>query len=307
MADSRLLRDEFARRWRLNQTGGFRARLSRWRVIPGLVEQRLGRQRWVKGRVFWGDPIYLLTGETVSRGILGFGYTEAALTALMLSTLKPEMTFVDVGAHLGYVAMLASVLVGADGRVVSFEPQAQISEWTRRNLTPYPRARFVASAVGEQNGTLSFLERSAPESALSGQFEAVESTLVRRYDVSVVTLDDALNDERPVDFIKCDVEGAEVSVLRGCTDILKVDRPLLVLEAEMPDESNLRPRVAEFIDLLAPLGYEPLMFEFDGTLRLGPPGAFSVGHANVAFVHPSRLEFSDLRTAVACARSSDGR
>jgi FkbM family methyltransferase len=293
--DSEWIWREFNRRWDVNQVGGFRSRLSRWQVVHWLMVQRFGGHRWARGRTFWGDPIYLLTGEPVSRSLLGFGYAEAALTALMLKTIKPGMRFVDVGAHLGYEAVLACRLVGERGRVVSFEPQIQISDWTSRNLRPYSQARLVRSAVGDRNGFLEFIEYDPIHSAFSGQFAAADYVGVRRYDVSVTKLDDALNpDERPVDFIKCDAEGAEMAVLRGSEDVLSVDRPFLVLEAEMPNGEGVRPRIDEFRSFLEPMGYVPLAFEFDGELRLGSVGEIPMGHANIAFFHLSRHEFRDL-------------
>jgi hypothetical protein len=96
------MEEELRRRWRLNGKGGLRARASRWRVLHWLLLQRLVWHRWVKGRVFWGDPIFVLTGEDIFRGILSFGYSELALTALMIESLEPGMRVVDVGAHLGY-------------------------------------------------------------------------------------------------------------------------------------------------------------------------------------------------------------
>lgn len=67
---------DLRRRWRLNRHGGLRARASRWRVLYCRPLQRLGWHRSVKAGDFWGDPIRLLTGEIVSRGILPFGYAE---------------------------------------------------------------------------------------------------------------------------------------------------------------------------------------------------------------------------------------
>lgn len=108
----------------------------------------------------------------------------------------------------------------------------------------------------------------------------------------MTSLADALvEDERPVDFLKCDAEGAEMSVLRGAVEILARDQPLLVLEAEIPSASGLRPRVGEFAEFLAPLGYAGFFFEFDGRLKVGRLGALEVGHANVGFAPRSRPEF----------------
>src|SRR5690242_21158110 len=102
------MKRELHRRWQLNRLGGWHARASRWRVLHWLMLQRLGYHRWIKVTVFWGDPMYLFIGETISKGILSFGYAEIALTALMLKVIKPGMRVVDVGAHIGYEAMLAS-------------------------------------------------------------------------------------------------------------------------------------------------------------------------------------------------------
>jgi FkbM family methyltransferase len=278
---------ELRRRWLLNTQGGLRARASRWRVLHWLLLQRFGGRRWVKGRVFWGDPIYLLTGELISGSILPFGYSELALTALMIEFLKPGMHVVDVGAHLGYEAMLASALVGREGRVVSFEPQEQIATWTVKNLRQFPQARLVKAAVGESQGKTKFFQHDILRSAFSGQSADLGQDVGKQYEVDVTTIGAALvAGERPIDFIKCDAEGMEMAVLRGAIDILGEDKPFLVLEAEMPD--GRRARVREFSELLSPMGYRGISFDYDGNLKLAPLGSFVEGHANVAFIHNSK-------------------
>ena len=73
------------------------------------ILQRLGWHRWMKARVFWEDRIYLLTGE-MSPVAFFHSAMPNCLTVLMVEFLKPGMRFVDAGAHIGYKAMLASVL-----------------------------------------------------------------------------------------------------------------------------------------------------------------------------------------------------
>jgi FkbM family methyltransferase len=211
-SSDRWMEQELHHRWRLNQQGGLRARVSRLRVFHWLLLQRMGWHRWVKGRVFWGEPIYLLTGEIVSRRILSFGYDELALTSLLLEFLKPGMHFVDIGAHLGYEAMLASVLVGREGRVVSFEPQEKIAGWAAKNLQRFPQARVVKAAVGQSNGMIDFGECEIVHSAFSGAGIQSDQLAGKQYEVDVTTIGAALvSDERPVDLIKCDAEGMEMA------------------------------------------------------------------------------------------------
>jgi FkbM family methyltransferase len=231
----------------------------------------------------------LFTGEGVSRGILSFGYGELALTALMIELLKPGMRVVDVGAHLGYEAMLASLLVGRDGRVVSFEPQMQIAAWTVKNLQQYRQARVVKAAAGQSKGTAMFTECDIIHSAFSGHGTDSEKGIGRQYEVEVTTIDHSLlKDERPVDLIKCDAEGSEMLVLRGALNVLSEDKPLLVLEAGMPDQAEFGPRVKEFEEFLGPMGYRGLSFDYDAKLKLAPLGSLVAGHANVAFIHHSK-------------------
>jgi FkbM family methyltransferase len=208
-----------------------------------MLLQRFGVHRWVRGRTFRGDSIRLVTGEPISKAILAFGYSELALSALLIEFLQPGMCFVDVGAHLGYEAMLASVLVGPRGRVISFEPQRQIVQWTALNLMPYPQARVVEAAAGSEIGTMRFSEQDIVRSAFSGQGDKTEAGCVE-YQVELTKIGAALREgERPVHAIKCDAEGADVEVLHGALDILREDRPILVVEVGMPGSTEFEARL----------------------------------------------------------------
>jgi FkbM family methyltransferase len=246
--------------------------------------------------LFFGERLWVCTGESTSRGLLSFGYAEAALTALMLHTIRPGMRVVDVGAHFGYEAVLASVLVGDSGRVVSFEPQAGIACWTSRSLSRFPHARVVCAAVSDTCGTADFVQLDIRRSAFSclSASEPVGASS-HKVSVPVTTLEQALKrEERPVDFLKCDVEGAELAVLRGARKLIECERPLIVLEAGMAERPATALRVAEFTAFLEPLGYRGMSFEFDDGLLLAPPGTLKAGHANVAFVPRDRAEFEAL-------------
>ena len=128
-------------------------------------------------------------------------------------------------------------------------------------------------------------------SAFSGEGTDSGRGFERQYQVEVTTIGETLaKDERPVDFIKCDVEGSEMAVLRGALDILHEDKPLLVLEAEMPSGNKFRPRVREFSEFLDPFGYQGFSFDYDGSLRVARLGSVVEGHANVGFIHRSKAQ-----------------
>src|SRR4051812_764427 len=79
---------------------------------------------------------------------------EAGTSAVLIDALKPGDTFIDVGAHIGYFTLLASSLVGPQGRIYSFEPEEKnhsallnhIKLNNSSNIEPYRWA--LSSSVG---------------------------------------------------------------------------------------------------------------------------------------------------------------
>src|SRR5262245_39931628 len=100
------------------------ARLIRWPVRTALPTalRKLGATRTVAAKFFFRRTFQCRLPEVVAAGLFRYGFFEADLTAVILRLLRPGDTFVDVGAHVGYFSALAARLVGADGRVVAFEP-----------------------------------------------------------------------------------------------------------------------------------------------------------------------------------------
>jgi FkbM family methyltransferase len=80
---------------------------------------------------------------------------EAGTTRLFQVLLKPGMTVVDVGAHIGYYTVLASRLVREEGRVYAFEPDpdtfAVLIENIKTKAIPnvLPIQKAVADRIGD--------------------------------------------------------------------------------------------------------------------------------------------------------------
>ena len=89
--------------------------------------------------------------EMLSRTLFLYGTFEISETRLVQAFLRPGMTFLDVGAHIGYYTLIAARLVGDGGRVVSFEPgaatRAQLEANVARNGFRNVEIRAEALAV----------------------------------------------------------------------------------------------------------------------------------------------------------------
>lgn len=130
--------------------------------------------------------------------------------------VKPGMTVIDIGAHIGYYTRLLSELVGKSGRVFAFEAHPDNYAVLKHNLSAikYSNVKIYNCAVSDQIGKMRLYVSpgSSNHSLLSGYTEA--SGII---EVESITIDSFLSEQgiKRVDFVKVDVEGAEPLVLAG--------------------------------------------------------------------------------------------
>jgi len=160
------------------------------------------------------------------------GCYEAELVALLRKVLVPGMTFVDVGAHIGYFSIIAAALVGEKGAVHSFEPDPDCFSRLVVNSSVYPWIKTHNSAVADRTGEISFYR--SPKQSESG-WGAIFDADGKREElcVRVCTLDNWVSKEgiEKIDVLKIDVEGAECRVLEGARASIARMRPLMWVEA----------------------------------------------------------------------------
>jgi FkbM family methyltransferase len=170
---------------------------------------------------------------------------EAGTAAIIKQELKKDMTFVDLGANKGIFTILAAKMVGKKGRVFAFEPAAFNISILKNNLRWYNHVSIIAKAVSDRTGKARFY-LSSSDTVTHTLFE--DPNEKRNYvDVETISLDEFFKDkDSHVDFIKIDVEGAEIKALEGMKGIIKTNPGIKMIIEFQPE--NLR--VA---------GYEPVM------------------------------------------------
>jgi FkbM family methyltransferase len=198
----------------------------------------------------WLDGARLLVrrGMTGATGNIYCGLHEFVEMSFLLHLLRPEDTFVDVGANVGSYTILASKVCGA--RSVAFEPDPTAAAYLRRNIELNGLEGLTSvhqMALGAEGGELRFsLGLDTMNHA-----DPAEGTPVQV--VPVQPLDDVEGLTRPV-MIKLDVEGFEDRVLAGARRVL-ASPSLLAIQSEM--------RGPAIEGILAPFGfaqahYDPL-------------------------------------------------
>lgn len=244
------------------------------------AEPRLGRAR-VNGSVFDLE----LTDYVQAQAFLT-GRNDPALVAWLAARLGPGDTYLDVGGHIGLIA-IAIAARRPEARVIAFEPHPGNGARLESNvaLNPGVEVELVSAAVGGERGT-AYLETGGPGSDYhhiggSGEGGAARAEGV---EVPVETIDDACAERRieRVAALKLDVEGHEPHALAGAERMLsegRIDAIVLELNDELLARSDSS--AAEITQRLASLGYRTEPIPMAGLNRLHRG---SMVYENVAFV-----------------------
>ena len=144
--------------------------------------------------------------------------------------VKNGDTVLDIGANVGVFSLLGSKLVGETGKIYAFEPSQNTFNALTENLSlnniknVFPQRLALSNTEGVihlgavENDALNFIDVKNKNTA----GEAVEMT----------TLDKWLkiNNLNKIDFIKIDIEGAELLCFKGAIEMLKNAPPTILME-----------------------------------------------------------------------------
>jgi len=196
-----------------------------------ILQGRLRGKRWIVGAGEHGCWL---------------GSYEYQKQRLFERTIKPGAIVFDIGANVGFYSLLASTLVGDEGHVFAFEPVPAniffIKEHLRLNQVA--NVTVIEQAVSDASGVASFADGA---SSCTGRL-AVEG----HYQVRTVSLDELVfGGKMPApDYMKIDVEGAEMLVLSGARALLQEAHPVIFLATH---SSDLHRQCCQF---LQSIGYQ---------------------------------------------------
>jgi FkbM family methyltransferase len=188
------------------------------------------------------------TGRDYFKGIV-----EPEVQAVLQKYLRPGMTFYDIGANIGFFSLLAARLVGASGRVVAFEADPEVALRLREHVT---RNRDAPISVEEKavwcsSDAVLFARadtNTSPDRGLGHVVaQTIDGILPDTIRIESVSLDQYVSTSAPPDFLKCDVEGAEVEVFRGARKLLREKSPGIL--CEMHSDENRLTLLEQFVRL----------------------------------------------------------
>lgn len=226
--------------------------------------RRAPREGWLRSRWHWYHSPFSLRYQVLWSQPLGAWFyveDETSIENMLrmpcyepVSWVAPESgdVFIDVGAHTGWYAIQGAKAVGPAGRVIALEPDESNRRQLERNLSLNGATNhtIISAAAWSESGSVFW---SSGEVSVWHKIDQARGT----QKMQTVSLDDLVSQlSLPrVDWIKMDIEGAEVDAIRGANQVLERFHPALFIE------------IHETFDLvqhvIAQFGYSIHKAEFD--------------------------------------------
>lgn len=189
-------------------------------------------------------------------------FMEAVIESLYGLWLRDGDRALDLGACVARHSLPMARAVGESGVVDAFEAAPDTARELQRRLQRDPagqRVRLHQFALSNANdeGGFHFAPNAPGLSGLKRRPRALANQEVQTLTVPIRRLDECLpEDSRPLRFIKSDLEGGDLHALQGAGDLLRQQRPLIVLEAAIGAASEMYDFAAgEFFDFFAGQSY----------------------------------------------------
>jgi len=243
---------------------GIKALLQKWHWGQRLAT--LPRRRFVAALpnpIVTGDnfhfTLYLPTGAYYFGPEALAGTYERDTVVVLQDLLSPGMTMVDLGAHVGYLSLVAARCVGPSGRVYAFEPQPETHDLLLKNIEAngYGNViRPVRTAVSNTTGSVALFK--AEKDCMEASFYPTPGASLHKVVVEMTTLDAFFAAEGwpTVHLVKMDIEGAEKVALEGMRELSARNPDLILIMEFNPDvqaAAGVTPE--ELFETLSALGF----------------------------------------------------
>jgi FkbM family methyltransferase len=226
-------------------------------------------------------------------------YEEDNLTVL-LSFVRDDTVFLDIGANLGYFSLQIAQRIKNVGKVHAFEPVPELHELFRRNVFLNGLRHAVELhpfGLSDRNETVQFSVRRGDLG--SGTIGAAPSPEFQSLSARVRRLDDVFSEDFTCDLVKIDVEGHEFQVLNGMRQIIDRSPHIKILfECFGIGDPADKGRIER---LLGDLGFDLYVVSANATLRKLAPRelAASVDEWYILAIRPSDADGIEQRTKFA--------
>lgn len=170
---------------------------------------------------------------------------------IISSMLEPNDHVLEVGVHYGFFAtFIASHLKEGSYLGVEMQPKAAMYAQSNLGLNRFTNARVINSAGGKESGEIDYVPN------INGNASVARGNQTG-FKIPVTSIDDIIAKEGPKTFLKVDVEGHEIEVLKGAKNSLKSFSKIAI---EIHNTMLSKAQVKELVELISIEDYKGKMF-----------------------------------------------
>lgn len=235
----------------------------------------------------YGTKMYLDKNDSVVSKTLAINKIwEEDESKLISNIISEGMQIVDVGAQIGYYTLLFSRWVGDVGKVFCFEPDPENYRLLLKNIAANQVRNTVPiqKAVSNHNGKTTLFQSSdnKGDHRINDFYVFDGDDQRKKIEIECVTLDSIFTKEQIIDFVKMDIQGAEMLAIDGMAEILRRNSNMSLLIEFWPfaiEKSGFSPR--EFIERILQFGFRIF------SLEKGKKELFSSDHQIITNYSPT--------------------
>ena len=226
-------------------------------LVQASIHRRLLGRRYFEKRIYDYRMMIDLDDRGISRSLLLFGTREVDHKIMLERIARPGMTVFDIGANIGYYALMELGLIGQEGSLVAVEPVPGNVALLKRNLelnNVAERVTVLEGAVSNASSTRDFhLSGHSNLGTFHADGSAADMLSGEQIAVTTFTVPQLAETHGAPDLIRMDVEGHEVEVIGGMLDAVRADdlRPTIIFETHLSRYSGDHDMAGVLADLFA--------------------------------------------------------
>ncbi len=176
--------------------------------------------------------------------------------------IKSGSVVLDIGGHIGLYAVTFGKLVGPSGKVYSFEPTPQTNKVLRRSVELNGLQNTVIvqnEAISKEKGETTFYISDIAMDNANSLVNYDKPRSVHGIKVPLISVDEfAKTLSQKIDFLKIDVEGAELDAVVGAKETMMKDKPLAILALHPVQIKSKGDSLEQIWDAVTGYQYTPL-------------------------------------------------
>ncbi len=207
------------------------------------------RLRWIFQKYFLRNKIALfkikefeifldLVTPGISKTLAIYGSREDDMKFLISKYLKKDMNVLDCGSNIGFYPIFQRKIIGNNSKIFCFEPDDRNYELLKQNIKYFDKSNntyIYKKGLAENNDLKNII--ITDESNLNTISTGNDEKFFAKYKVNelkkitCISIDSFIQEvETSIDFIRMDIEGYEVEVLRGMKATLSKMKPRILIE-----------------------------------------------------------------------------